>query len=82
MGHGVVVAFALTGPGVVCQAELWGVDDFEWGVTLFGQRPDDLKDVVYTMRYDHASAVYGEFGVFYAGMVADLDTVLAGIGRR
>ena len=59
-----------------------GVDDFEWGVTLFGQRPDDLKDVVYTMRYDRASAVYGEFGVFYAGMVADLDTVLAGIRRR
>jgi len=59
-----------------------GVDDFEWGVTLFGQRPDDLKDVVYTMRYDRASAVYAEFGVFYTGMVADLDTVLAGIGRR
>jgi chlorite dismutase len=59
-----------------------GVDDFEWGVTLFGQRLDDLKDVVYTMRYDHASAVYGEFGVFYAGMVADLDTVMAGIRRR
>ena len=59
-----------------------GVDDFEWGVTLFGQRPDDLKDVVYNMRYDRASAVYGEFGEFYFGMVDDLDTVLARVGLR
>ena len=49
-----------------------------------GRRPRQvcISCVVYTMRYDRASAVYGEFGVFYAGMVADLDTVLAGIGRR
>ena len=46
-----------------------GVDDFEWGVTLFGVHPDDLKEVVYTMRYDKASAHYGEFGVFYTGLV-------------
>ena len=36
-----------------------GVDDFEWGVTLFGVHPDDLKEVVYTMRYDRASDVSG-----------------------
>src|SRR4051794_27522516 len=46
-----------------------GLDDFEWGVTLFGQKPDDLKEVVYTMRYDRASARYAEFGPFYAGAV-------------
>ena len=46
-----------------------GVDDFEWGVTLFANRPDDLKDVVYTMRFDEASAVYAEFGSFYVGTV-------------
>ncbi len=57
-----------------------GVDDYEWGVTLFGQRPDDLKEVVYTMRYDRASAVYGDFGPFYTGMVGDLDTVLRRVG--
>ena len=33
-----------------------GLDDFEWGVTLFGVHPDDLKDTVYTMRFDEASA--------------------------
>ncbi|MCB1262819.1 MAG: chlorite dismutase family protein, partial [Acidimicrobiales bacterium] len=31
-----------------------GLDDYEWGVTLFGQRLDDLKEVVYTMRFDRA----------------------------
>ena len=46
-----------------------GFDDFEWGVTLFAVNPDDLKDVVYTMRFDEASAVYAEFGRFYTGMV-------------
>ena len=46
-----------------------GLDDFEWGVTLFAVNPDDLKDVVYTMRFDEASAVYAEFGRFYMGMV-------------
>ena len=56
-----------------------GLDEFEWGVTLFGQRPDDLKDVVYTLRFDEASALYGEFGPFYVGMVGSVDEVLAAI---
>jgi len=54
-----------------------GIDDFEWGVTLFGVHPDDLKAAVYTMRYDKASTLYGEFGTFYSGIVADLDEVVA-----
>ena len=33
-----------------------GIDDWEWGVTLFAVHPDDLKEVVYTMRFDEASA--------------------------
>lgn len=53
-----------------------GIDDYEWGVTLFCLHPDDLKDVVYTMRFDEASAEYAEFGPFYAGMVAELGEVL------
>jgi peroxiredoxin len=57
-----------------------GLDDYEWGVTLFATRPDDLKEVVYTMRFDEASAVYAEFGPFYAGIVADLSDVLAAAG--
>jgi len=54
-----------------------GLDDYEWGVTLFGVHPDDLKEVVYTMRFDAASAIYAEFGPFYTGMVAELETILA-----
>jgi peroxiredoxin len=53
-----------------------GLDDWEWGVTLFGVRPDDLKDVVYTMRFDQASAVYAEFGPFYTGMVTPIDELV------
>ncbi len=53
-----------------------GLDDFEWGVTLFAVAPSDLKECVYQMRFDRASALYAEFGPFYAGMVADLATVL------
>ena len=54
-----------------------GIDDYEWGVTLFCAHPDDLKEVVYTMRYDEASAQYAEFGPFYTGMVAPIDIVLS-----
>ncbi len=57
-----------------------GLDDFEWGVTLFAQHPDDLKEVVYTMRFDRASAHYAEFGPFFTGMVAPIEDVLARIG--
>ena len=58
-----------------------GLDDFEWGVTLFGVHPDDLKDCVYEMRFDEASSRYAEFGPFYAGMVGDLDAVLTSLGQ-
>src|SRR3954453_15166021 len=53
-----------------------GLDDFEWGVTLFGVHADDLKDVVYSMRYDEASAIYAEFGPFYTGFVAPIDELV------
>jgi len=50
-----------------------GLDDFEWGVTLFGNHVDDLKDVVYTMRFDRASAIFAEFGTFYVGAVTPVE---------
>jgi peroxiredoxin len=53
-----------------------GLDDFEWGVTLFALTPEVVKDVVYTMRFDKASALYGEFGRFYVGYVTDISTAL------
>jgi chlorite dismutase len=57
-----------------------GLDDYEWGVTLFGARPDDLKDVVYTMRFDEASAHFAEFGPFYTGIVGHVEEILTQVG--
>ncbi len=53
-----------------------GLDDWEWGVSLFAVHVDDLKECVYTMRYDEGSTLYGEFGPFYTGIVGTLDEVL------
>jgi len=53
-----------------------GLDDWEWGVTLFAVGPEDLKDCVYTMRYDEASARYAEFGPFYTGLIAPIEELL------
>ena len=53
-----------------------GIDDFEWGVTLFAVNPDDLKEVVYTMRFDEGSALYAEFGAFYVGMVTPIEELV------
>jgi chlorite dismutase/heme-degrading monooxygenase HmoA len=64
---------------IVCSSV--GLDDWEWGVTLFADDPTALKDIVYEMRYDEASARYSEFGPFYVGRrfpPADLPAFLAG----
>lgn len=54
-----------------------GLDDYEWGVTLFGVHPDDLKETIYSMRFDEASARFAEFGPFYTGIIAPIDEVMA-----
>ena len=45
-----------------------GLDDWEWGVTLFARDLKAIRDVVYEMRFDEASARYGLFGAFYVGV--------------
>jgi chlorite dismutase len=57
-----------------------GLDDFEWGVTLFAVSPEVVKDVVYTLRFDKGSALYGEFGRFYVGYLAPISDIV-GDGR-
>jgi peroxiredoxin len=54
-----------------------GVEDWEWGVTLWAANPDYLKEIVYKMRFDEASARYAEFGPFYAGYVASTAEILS-----
>ncbi|WP_235963259.1 hydrogen peroxide-dependent heme synthase [Tautonia rosea] len=46
-----------------------GLDDWEWGVTLWARNPAFLKDIVYTMRFDESSARYALFGAFYFGFI-------------
>ena len=53
-----------------------GLDDWEWGVTLWGRNPQYLKDIVYTMRFDEASARYAEFGPFYTSYVCSVEEML------
>ena len=53
-----------------------GLDDHEWGVTLFAASPDVIKEVVYTMRFDKGSALYGEFGAFYVGYLDFVENVI------
>ncbi|MGI9120311.1 MAG: chlorite dismutase family protein [Acidimicrobiales bacterium] len=57
-----------------------GLDDYEWGVSLFGVHPDDLKECVHAMRFDVGSALYADFGPFVTGLVAPLDEVLDQVG--
>jgi peroxiredoxin len=49
-----------------------GLDSHEWGVTLFAISLEVIKDVVYTLRFDEGSALYGEFGAFFVGYLADV----------
>ena len=53
-----------------------GLDDWEWGVTLFGEDLRALKETVYTMRYDRVSAAYAEFGPFVTGLVGPTAEIL------
>ncbi len=57
-----------------------GLDDWEWGVTLFAHDLHDVKDIVYTMRYDEASARFAEFGPFVIGMRRSPAELVAEIG--
>ena len=50
-----------------------GFDDWEWGVDLFADDPLVFKKLVYEMRFDEASAVYGLFGSFFVGLRFPVD---------
>ena len=53
-----------------------GFDDWEWGVTLWGRAPEYIKEIVYTMRFDEASARFAEFGPFYIGYIMPIGDLL------
>jgi chlorite dismutase len=58
-----------------------GLDDFEWGVTLFSNDATQFKRLLYEMRFDPSSSKFAEFGPFYTGRrlpPEDLGAYLAG----
>lgn len=57
-----------------------GLDDWEWAVTLFAHDVADLKEIVYSMRYDEASARYAEFGPFVVGLRRDPEELVRELG--
>ncbi len=57
-----------------------GLDDWEWGVTLLADDPVAIKEIVYEMRFDEASARYAEFGPFVTGLLAEPSVALASVG--
>lgn len=50
-----------------------GLDDAEWGVSLFAHDTFYIKEIVYKMRFDAVSARYADFGDFYIGLTLPLD---------
>ena len=54
-----------------------GLTDWEWGVSLFSDSLVDIKDIVYDMRFDEASALYGEFGHFTIAKIIDLNKLFS-----
>ncbi len=57
-----------------------GLDDWEWGVTLLADDPVSLKEIVYEMRFDEASARYAEFGPFVTGLLLEPADALSRVG--
>ena len=58
-----------------------GLDDYEWGVTLWADDLVDVKELLYEMRFDPSTSQFAEFGPFYVGRrlsPANLDAFLAG----
>ena len=54
-----------------------GLDDYEWGVTLFGVHPDDLKDVRLHDALRRGVVALRRVRPFFTGQVGTLDEVLA-----
>ncbi len=57
------------------------IDDWEWGVTLWGDDLVDMKDLLYEMRFDPSTSQFAEFGSFYVGrriQPSDFPALLAG----
>jgi len=59
-----------------------GMDDWEWGVDLFAEDPVVFKKLIYEMRFDEVSAVYGLFGQFFLGLRLPVEKVGDWVGGK
>ena len=60
-----------------------GLDEWEWGVTLFAHDLLMIKQIVYEMRFDEVSAAYADFGDFYVGLqVQPKELISSAIGKE
>jgi len=50
-----------------------GLDDMEWGVSLFAKTTSEIKAIVYEMRFDEVSVKYAEFGEFFIGIQMEVN---------
>lgn len=57
-----------------------GLDDQEWGVTLFAKTTSDIKAIVYEMRFDQVSVKYAEFGEFFIGIQMSIPSLYDRLG--
>jgi chlorite dismutase len=57
-----------------------GLDDWEWGVTLFSHNPVDIKAIIYEMRFDKATRKYADFGEFFTGLPLPLPAIYQRLG--
>ncbi|MFT5409693.1 MAG: peroxiredoxin, partial [Verrucomicrobiales bacterium] len=57
-----------------------GLDEHEWGVTLFAKDTSEIKNIVYEMRFDEVTVKYGEFGDFYIGIQLPLNGLFRRVG--
>jgi len=58
-----------------------GMDDHEWGITLWADDLTDVKDLLNEMRFDPSTSQFAEFGDFFVGRQfppADLPAFFAG----
>lgn len=57
-----------------------GLDEHEWGVTLFAHNTFDIKSIVYEMRFDEVTTRFGEFGDFLISLQLPLDELFRRVG--
>jgi chlorite dismutase len=57
-----------------------GLDDQEWGVSLFAKTTSSIKEIVYEMRFDEVSVKYAEFGEFFIGIQMAPEALAARLG--